>query len=144
MFIQSDGKKVLLKEQILYVCENVFCTVFANQRSRRGLVRPKCLTVTVQNCNRWRHSYIWGTVSGLWTNMFGRRSVKMVWLPQICCIALTQVPTWHDMKVQQFSQLYCNLSSCLCVDTSHLHQLGREEVGEQRVENITWCLYIPL
>ena len=49
MFIQSDGKKVLLKEQILYVCENVFCTVFANQRSGRGLVKPKCLTVRLEH-----------------------------------------------------------------------------------------------
>ena len=144
MFIQSDGKKVLLKEQILYVCENVFCTVFANQRSRRGLVRPKCLNCKSSNLQQMKpllhlRNRVWTLDKHVW-----QKSVKMVWLPQICCIALTPVPTWHDMKVQQFSQLYCNLSSCLCVDTRHLYQLWREEVGEQRVENITWCLYIPL
>ena len=147
MFIQSDGKKVLLKEQILYVCENVFCTVFANQRSRRGLVRPKCLTVTVQTFNRWSHSYIWGTVSGLWQKECenGMASSNL-----LHCIDSSPNLAWRFTNLSALLQL---VQLFMCGHSPSISAMerggGRAESGEYKlmslypIINVTGCWAAP-
>ena len=66
------------------------------------------------------------------------------------CVVSGPNLTWHGGSTKQLlSKLYCSLSSCLCVDTSHLQQLGRVESGEYSlmslypIINVTGCWAAP-
>ena len=154
MFIQSDGKKVLLKEQILYVCENVFCTVFANQRSRRGWVRPKCLNGKSSNLQQMKpllhlRNRVWTLDKHVWQKECenGMASSNL-----LHCIDSSPNWTWHEgstilSALLQLVQLF------MCVHSPSTSAMerggGRAESGEYKlmslypIINVTGCWAAP-